>query len=242
MAEPVRAFPVSMILTGEPVLVVGGGRVAARKIASLLEAGARVSVVTREACDEVARLAVEGRIALRLGEVGEADLEEPVVVIGATDDHELHRWLYAECRRRRVPVNIVDITDLCTFHVPACIRRGPLTVALATGGEAPALAKRLRRLLEGTIGEEWGRLAELMGELRGAVREFIPEIADRTAGWRAVVEDEILLGMLREERTDEARTRARELLGVPLTPDPSPGGRGETEGSASCSPSTGEGD
>lgn len=203
-----------MVLECEPCLVVGGGRVAERKVDALLEAGARVTVVAHEATEGLRLLADAGAIALRLGEVTEDDLREPVLVVAATDDADLHAWLSAECRNRRIPVNVVDVPALCTFTVPATIRRGPLTLALMTGGEAPALAKKLRRMLEEQVGPEYGALAVLMGGLRREVKERLHAIEDRTAAWTRLVESEELLALLRGGRPDEARALARCILGL----------------------------
>lgn len=187
---------------------------AERKVHALLQADARVHVVTREASDGLRVLADAGAITLRLGEVTEADLDTPVLVIAATDDEELHAWLSRECRKRRIPVNVVDVPPLCSFFVPASIHRGPLTISLMTGGEAPALAKRLRRMLEEQVGEEYGLLAELMGSLRDEVKLAIGELRDRTAAWGRLVESDEVLGLLREGRGTEARALARCILGL----------------------------
>jgi siroheme synthase-like protein len=208
-------YPVSLLLDGRACLVVGAGRVAERKIAALLNAGAVVRVVALEACAAVQELADRGDIELSLRQFRDADLDGVFIVIVATDDTELNQRVSAECDRRGLLVNVVDQPALCNFYVPAVIERGPITLAVSTGGASPALAKHLRVLLEDTVGEEYGRLAELMAELRAEVIAAHDQQSDRAAAWERVLASEVL-DLLRRDETDQARRRARELLGLPV--------------------------
>lgn len=216
MIRTERYYTVAVLLEGEPCLVVGGGRVAERKVVGLLEAGACVRVVARDTCESLREAAESGRIELRLGEVTASDLDDPVLVIAATDDTEVNAWVAGECRARRIPVNVVDVPALCTFYVPATVRRGPLAISIMTGGEAPALAKRLRRHIEEHVGEEYGLLASLMGSLRGEVRAETAELPNRTEAWRRLAESEEVLSLLADGREGEARALARRILGLDL--------------------------
>ena len=217
MIRTERYYTVAMVLEGELCLVVGGGRVAERKVGGLLDAGARVRVVARQPCEGLRQAAQSGRIELLLGDVTDADLADPVLVIAATDDPEVNTWVAGECRARRIPVNVVDVPVLCTFYVPATFRRGPLTISIMTGGEAPALAKRLRRRLEEQVGEEYGLLADLMGSLRAEVRSETAERSDRREAWRRLAESDEVLRLLADGQEVEARVVARRILG--LDPD-----------------------
>jgi siroheme synthase-like protein len=189
--------------------------VAERKIASLLNAGAAVRVVALEACAAVQELADRGDITLSLRQFSDADLDGVFIVIVATDDAELNQRVSAECDRRGLLVNVVDQPPLCNFYVPAVIERGPITLAVSTGGASPALARHLRVLLEDTVGEEYGRLAELMAELRAEVIAAYEQQSDRAAAWERVLGSEVL-DLLRRDETDQARRRTRELLGLPV--------------------------
>jgi precorrin-2 dehydrogenase/sirohydrochlorin ferrochelatase len=208
-----RHYPVSLILEGRPCLVVGAGRVAERKVRSLLASGARVRVVGPEATPGLRRLSAGRDIELELRAAGPGDLPGAWLVIIATDDPDLNAQLFAEADRRGLLVNVVDAPALCNFHVPAAVVRGPVQVAVSTGGAAPALAKRLRQLLEQTIPPEWGHLAAVMGELRPQVMERWPTPPEREAAWNRLLESDVLQ-LLAEDQHDEARRRAREVLGL----------------------------
>jgi len=142
-------------LSGRLVLLVGGGRVAARKIAALLEAGARVRLVAPELAAETQALCAQAGVELRRRGFLPADLEGAALVISATGDQALNRAVADEAGRRGLFVNVVDVPALCSFIVPAVLRRGDLVVAVSTSGASPAAAARLRRDLEGRFGPEW---------------------------------------------------------------------------------------
>ncbi len=208
------SYPATLLLSGRPCLVIGGGRIAERKINSLLHAAAAVRVVTREATPAVADLAATGAIALRLGEYSDADLDGVFLVIVATNDADLNQRVSAECRRRGLLVNVVDQPHLCNFYVPALLERGPVSLAISTGGASPALAKHLRVVLEAVVGEEYGELSELMAGLRGEMFDRYDEQADRAAAWQRLLDSDVLELLRRGERA-QAQERARELLGLP---------------------------
>jgi len=207
-------YPVTLLLEGRPCLVVGGGRVAERKIASLVAAGAAVRVVALEACEAVRQMADEGAITLCERAFCNDDLDGAFVVIVATNDAALNAAISTECERRGLLVNVVDQPALCNFYVPALVERGPISLAISTGGGSPALAKHLRILLEDTVGEEYGQLAALMADLRPAVMAAYDQQADRAAAWERLLRSNVL-DLLRQGRADAARARARELLGLP---------------------------
>ncbi|MFW6189144.1 MAG: precorrin-2 dehydrogenase/sirohydrochlorin ferrochelatase family protein [Planctomycetota bacterium] len=159
-------YPMFAELAGRGVLVVGGGSVAARKVRRLLETGARVTVVAPAVCDQVAELARDGALVLHKRTYEEQDLEGVWLVVTATDDEELNRTVSEAAVDRRIFCNVVDQPHLCTFQVPALVRRGMLQVAVSTAGASPALAKRLRRELEERFGPEYAQLLVSLLELR----------------------------------------------------------------------------
>jgi len=180
-----------MNINGRPCLVVGGGEVAARKSAQLLRAGARVHLVAKQACDEVAQLADAGEIIFYQGEYREKMLDECVLVIAATDDESLNRRVSEQARQRRLPVNVVDNPALCSFIMPSVIDRDPVQIAVSTGGASPVLARLLRARLETMIPSAYGRLADLMQSFREKVREQIPDMRRRRRFWEAVLQGPI---------------------------------------------------
>ncbi|MGC8763506.1 MAG: precorrin-2 dehydrogenase/sirohydrochlorin ferrochelatase family protein [Acidobacteriota bacterium] len=160
------AYLVNLQLKGRLAVVVGGGRVAVRKARKLLDGGARVKVVAPEAEGELRLLAAEGRIALENRPYAPGDLAGAFLAIACTSDEAVNAAVSAEARRLGILVNVADRPALCTFTLPAVVRRGDLTLAVATDGRCPALSRALREELERSYGEEYGALTELMGRLR----------------------------------------------------------------------------
>jgi precorrin-2 dehydrogenase / sirohydrochlorin ferrochelatase len=213
-----RCYPVALLLEGRPCLVVGGGRIAERKIASLRQAGASVRVVALEVSESVRRMADTGEIELHQRAFAVSDLDGVFLVIVATDNAYLNEHISAECRRRGQLVNVVDQPALCTFYVPATIERGPVSVSISTSGVGPALARHLRQLLEGVVGEEYGQLALLMGELRDEVKVTFDRQPERAAAWKRLLNSEVL-DLLRRGETEAARRHARETMGLGAEPE-----------------------
>ncbi len=184
-------LPIFMDLRGEPVLVVGGGAVAARKVGLLRRAGARVTVVAPELCDELARLCDAGALEHVAREFEEADLDTPVLVIAATDDEAVNRAVSEGARARRLPVNVVDNPALCRFIMPSIIDRSPVQIAVSTGGASPVLARMLRSRLESCTPATYGRLAHLVNEYREAVKARFSNPELRRHFWEQVLEGEV---------------------------------------------------
>jgi len=172
-------FPLFADLRGRTVLVVGGGAVAARKVTPLLAAGARVRVGAPHLGTALARLRDEQRIEHIVGEFEPEWLDGAWLAIAATDDEAVNSAVAAAGDARRVWVNVVDDGRSSSFHVPARIERGPLQVAISSGGGAPMLARHLRERLETELDESLGPLAELLTRRRKQVRNRYPRIADR---------------------------------------------------------------
>jgi uroporphyrin-III C-methyltransferase / precorrin-2 dehydrogenase / sirohydrochlorin ferrochelatase len=166
-----QMFPVSLDLQGRRCLVVGAGAIALRKVLSLLDAGARVTVVAPDAVEELSALATQGRLLLerRPYEPGEAGFGY-AIVFAATDQREVNRRVSDDAATAGVFVNVADDPELCSFHLPARVRRGVLEVTVASGGGAPFLARGLRQLFEERLGPEWAEWAEAACSFRADVR------------------------------------------------------------------------
>ena len=164
-AATAPVFPAFLKLAGRPVLLVGGGTVAASKLRGLLDAGARVTVVAPEVAASIRQAGVEVR--QRPFEV--ADLDRVWFVVAAGPP-EVNRQVVAAAESRRLFVNAVDDRTAATAYAPAVVRRGEVTVAISTGGEAPALAGLLREGLEAVLPEDLARWAESAREARAAWR------------------------------------------------------------------------
>lgn len=140
-----KYYPVMMNLENRPALVVGGGPIATRKAQSLLEYGARVRMVALRFCDEALTLQDVEReqAAFRFDH-----LDNTLLVFAATNDPELHERIKSECDKRRIPCNVVDVPELCSFIVPSIIRRGELMITISTDGTCPAYSKFQRKRME----------------------------------------------------------------------------------------------
>lgn len=181
-----------MDLKGRDCVVVGGGEVAARKVESLLSCGAAVTVIAPKLAPEIAALAKGGRITHVGAEYSRQSLAGRALVIAATDSEKVNRAVYDDAVREGVPVNVVDVPELCTFIVPSFVERGDLLIAITTSGKSPAMAKRIRMEMEERFGPEYGEMLELMGEVRRLVRECEPDMDKRMRILTAVANSDLL--------------------------------------------------
>jgi precorrin-2 dehydrogenase/sirohydrochlorin ferrochelatase len=161
-----KYYPVFLDIAGKKCVVVGGGDVAARKIARLMDCGARVCVVSPGLVPQLEELKKD-RLIEHIHDGYQAKyLDGAALVIGATDDEKINASISLDARARRVPVNIVDDPQKCDFILPSLIERGDLMIACSTGGQSPALARHLREELESVYGEEYAVLVSILGQLR----------------------------------------------------------------------------
>ncbi|MGQ9920128.1 MAG: precorrin-2 dehydrogenase/sirohydrochlorin ferrochelatase family protein [Desulfobacca sp.] len=213
-----KIYPILLNIEGKPCLVVGGGGVGERKVQDLLAAGGKVTVISREATPLLQRQAVQGLITLQQGDFRPEHLEGMVLVIAATNDQEVNEAVSAAAQARGLPVNVVDQPALCSFIVPATIRRGDLVVAIGTGGRSPALAKQLRQELEQRFGPEYGPYLELLGAIRDAVLAERRDHPENQSLFTAIVASPLLTRLLQQDQAGLHGLLA-ELLG-PVLPAP----------------------
>jgi precorrin-2 dehydrogenase/sirohydrochlorin ferrochelatase len=161
-----KYYPVMLDIRGRRCLVVGGGKVATRKVTGLLACGARVSVVSPALSDRLLALARRGRISWRQRSYEASDLQSVFLVIGATDDEGLNRRISEDAQRLDRLCNIADRPKACNFILPSIVHRGDLIVTVSTSGSSPAFAKSERRRLEGQYGNEYDLFLKLMGAVR----------------------------------------------------------------------------
>lgn len=164
-------LPICLDLSGRSCLVVGGGTVAARKVAALLEAGARVQVVSPRLTQELERWARNETIGCRLRPYREEDLHGYELVFVATGDPVLNRSVARAARALNIWINAADDPNNCDFILPSVLRRGSLTVAVSTGGRSPAFARMIREELEERLPVHYGAMLECAARVRGALRQ-----------------------------------------------------------------------
>jgi precorrin-2 dehydrogenase/sirohydrochlorin ferrochelatase len=159
-------FPACLKIQGRLCVGGGGGAVAERKIANLLEAGAVVRVISPDATDTIARWSKQRSIQLIARHYQPGDVAEAELVFVATDEREVNAAVYREGKSRGVWVNAADDPAHCDFILPSVLRRGNLTVAVSSDGTSPALARTIREELELHFTEEYKQLAQLAAEVR----------------------------------------------------------------------------
>ena len=162
-------LPILVDLRNKHCLVVGAGTVAAAKIESLLHCGARIEVVSPGAVRAISDRASAGTITWRRRRFAPEDVRGKFLVIAATGSVRTNRAIFRASAAHGVLCNSVDDPQRCNFFFPALVRRGPLQIAISTGGCSPSLAARMRRDLEVQFGPEWGRWVEHLGKLRSAI-------------------------------------------------------------------------
>jgi len=208
-------YMICLKLQDEVTCVVGGGKVAARKVESLLEAGARVHVIAEQICESLRAMLGEGRYRSRLTWQQQAyqdDLPAGVrLVIACTDDREVNERISRHCRQQGIWCNVVDAPDLCDFFVPAVRKAGRLQVAVTTTGASPALARRLADQIEARIDPPLAQLTDLLAEIRPEVLNTIDDIQRRKALFDELC-GEASLDLLRDRGEDEWRRWFQQLL------------------------------
>nr|WP_232093993.1 siroheme synthase CysG [Serratia ureilytica] len=176
-------LPIFADLKQRPVLVVGGGDVAARKVSLLQRAGAEIRIVAQSLSPELEQQRQQGRV-LWLGKTFDPQqLDDVFLAIAATDDNALNAAVFAEADKRRVLANVVDDQPRCSFIFPSIIDRSPLVVAVSSSGQAPVLARLLREKLEALLPASLGQMAQVAGRWRGQVKQRLASIGERRRFW-----------------------------------------------------------
>ncbi|MGB9073820.1 MAG: bifunctional precorrin-2 dehydrogenase/sirohydrochlorin ferrochelatase [Terriglobales bacterium] len=179
-------FPILLKLKARKCVVVGAGQIAAAKAAGLLRSGARVVVIAPRAVEWIQSRAGAGKLTWRRRRFIAADVEGAFLVVAATDSNATNDAVFRVCVERGVLCNVVDDPERCDFFYPAVVRRGPMQIAISTGGRSPALARRLRIELGRQFGPEYGAWVEHVGKIR---REILSQ--DLAAGERRRLLDQI---------------------------------------------------
>jgi precorrin-2 dehydrogenase/sirohydrochlorin ferrochelatase len=198
-------FPANLNLQARKCLVVGGGRVAERKVKSLLLCGAETWVVSPELTGELEKLVELGKINSISRPYAAEDLDGCFLVISAADDRKVNSRVSEDCFARNIPVNVVDDPAKCSFTVPSVLRRGSLCIAVSTAGKSPLLARKIREELEALFGPEYAEFLELMGELRSRVIREIPDEKTRRRIFECLINSDILK-LIRKSREQRAES------------------------------------
>lgn len=199
-------YPVNLVLDGRPCLVVGGGKVAVRKVEGLLACGGRVTVVAPRV--DAALRALPG-VTVEQRAWRPDDIDGMWLVIAATDDPAVNRAVYVAGQEAGVWVNGADDPANCSFTLPSVVRRGDLQVTVSTGGRSPALATWLRRRLEGEIGPEYAVLLDLLATERDGLKAA--GVSTEGLDWRSALDSD-MLDLIRTGDLTHARERLQTCL------------------------------
>jgi uroporphyrin-III C-methyltransferase/precorrin-2 dehydrogenase/sirohydrochlorin ferrochelatase len=211
-------FPVFFDLRAQKVLVVGGGDVAARKVALLERAGAAIKLVAPLISPELMARAATGTIKIEIREFVPADLDGARLVIVATSRRAVNRWIAALSDSRGIPVNVVDDRDASRFIVPAVIDRDPVLVAISTGGASPVLARRLRERVEALLPKQIGEFASWLQVLRRSARRALRDVSARRRFFEELVDGPAARRFVAGDHQGARRIAQQLLAGASIRP------------------------
>lgn len=189
MTQAPAHYPVCLDLQGKPVLVVGGGTVATRKVQNLLKFGARVTVVSPEFSNAIRKLAKRKKVRAITSPYSSKVLNGTELAIAATDDNNINRAISRDCKKRRILVNVIDQPELCTFIAPAIMKRGSLVIAISTAGAGPMLARLIREKLQKMFGNEYAALLRAMAARRKKVQKTLGTMQQKRNYWRKFIKE-----------------------------------------------------
>jgi precorrin-2 dehydrogenase/sirohydrochlorin ferrochelatase len=192
-------YPILVNLQGQKAVVVGGGKVAERKIQTLLQGQAVVHVASRDLTGPVQQYVEEGKITYLGDAFVERQLDGAFIVIAATDDPELNRRVSLAAKKRNLLVNAVDQPEDCNFIVPSILQRGDLIIAVSTSGKSPAYARKIRQELEAVFGEEYESLLVMLGRLREEILSLRRSSEENKAIFQTLAESDLLSALQKRD-------------------------------------------
>lgn len=205
-------YPVNLNIEGKPCAVIGGGKVAYRKVKALLKAKANVTVISPMLVDELTQLVEQAAIMHSAKVYSRGDLNVYFLVICATDHSEVNQKAALEAKKAGALVNIVDDESYSDFIVPAQVSRGDLLFTVSTGGKSPALARQLRAELADTYGMEYEMYLDLVARIRSELKENLRTSQERGEFWEKAMNQNIL-DLLRQGKLNEAEARIKDAIG-----------------------------
>ena len=206
-------FPIYVDVVGKRCVVVGGGKVAERKVADLLAANARVCVVSPEVTQTLEGQAADGAIEWLAAPYSPEHLEGAWLVFAATNIRAVNARVSQEATTRRCFVNVADAPEESGFLVPSVVRRGDLCLSVSTGGNNPILARKLSQELQARYGPEYGLLVELLGQMRIYVKTGTTDMEQRRFALSQLVErEDELRALLKSGNHAEARELAEQIV------------------------------
>ncbi|MCA0901094.1 siroheme synthase CysG [Microbulbifer agarilyticus] len=215
-----RYLPLAFDLKNRPCLIVGGGAIATRKARLLSKAEARLLVVAPDITDELRQLVLASSGEYIVGTYRQELLDHAEMVVAATADEDVNAQVSIDARARRLPVNVVDSPEHCTFTFPSIVERGPLAIGISSGGSAPVLTRMLRAQIETLLSPGLGLIAELAGRMRDKVKAALPE-PQRKDFWHWVFNGPVVGQIERGHKAEAEQAILEELQQWKAKPAPS---------------------
>jgi precorrin-2 dehydrogenase/sirohydrochlorin ferrochelatase len=199
-------YPIFLNLKDKKCLVVGGGKVAERKVVALARCGAQIHIISPQLTAPLQDMAERGLVGYRRGYYQTADLADTFLVISATDDDATNQAVASDCMKRNIMVNVVDDPPRCNFFVPSVVHRGSLKLAISTGGHSPRLAKFIRRRLEQDFGPAFAEFNDFLVSVRSRIQKQVADPARREQILKSLV-DETTFAMVKHGDLQKAKER-----------------------------------
>lgn len=207
-----KYYPLNLDIKNKNCLVVGGGRVATRKVLTLVNCGANVTVVSPEVANTLKQMAEQGLIVLETRPFKPSDLNDQFLVIGATNIDQLNSKIASEAQQRSILCNIIDQPEACSFILPSILNRGDLLITISTSGQSPAFSKHLRKKLEKEFGDEYAVFLKIMGTIRSRLLKNNHNPEEHKNILNSLISSG-LLNMIREQKHHEINKLLLETIG-----------------------------
>ena len=188
-----RYFPMFLDVENKPILVVGGGEVACRKVDSLLRAGANVTLVSPKVAPYLSKLVEESKLHWVQNFYSSQILSKDYLQVWATTDNpSLNHQVYNDAKKLGVLVNVVDDLPYCDFITPSMINRGRIQIAISSGGASPVLVRNIREKLETVLPQNIGLIADFGASKRNSIKESLPTVDDRRKFWERFLSSSLI--------------------------------------------------
>ncbi len=208
-----RYYPIYLDLKGRSVTVVGGGKVAERKVRTLISSQADVTVISPNLTPRLKRLLAHEEFRYIKRRYRNGDLAGSMMVLVATDDRAANERIASNIKDGNILINIADIPDKCNFILPSIVERGDLIISISTSGKSPAFAKQTRLELERIFGKEYEIFIKILGMVRKRLLDAVRSEKKRRSIFKALVKSDVLT-LLKDGRRDEARILIKNITGI----------------------------
>ncbi|MDF2503475.1 bifunctional precorrin-2 dehydrogenase/sirohydrochlorin ferrochelatase [Clostridium sp.] len=195
-----KYYPIMLEVKNRKCGVIGGGKVAYRKIISLLECGANVIVISNEIIEDIRILVNEEKIKYLNDNYNFNYISDLYLVYAATNDRIVNKEIYRRCSEKNILINVVDQPDICNFIVPSKVQRGDLTISVSTNGKSPMLSRKIRQDLEEIYDDRYEVFLDIMGEVRKKAFKVLKDNKKRSKFYKTIVYSDFINRLSVEKR------------------------------------------